>query len=1202
MNKTAIKKFAIDARRKLIASVTDKAGMLGITEKGCTNPISQGADFRVYKTVAGTEVTLNRKQSEQRDKLETQINERGFEAIVEEVAYTWFNRICAIRFMEVNDYLPSRVRVLSSEKDGKTEPDIVTQAPDVDLDLTADEKEHIIELKLKSDSKSQDELFRFLFIKQCNKLHEVLPELFEKTSDYTELLLDISYTNKEEIVYKLVNDKDGIAESDFDVTSTDENGEKTGQVEIIGWLYQYYISEKHDQIVNIYKGTVKKEDIPAATQLFTTDWVVRYMVDNSLGRYWIERNPDSKLAEKLQYFVTPKDGHIEYVDEKVDPTELTFFDPCMGSGHILVYAFDVLMEIYRECGYSDRDAALSIVQFNLFGLDIDRRAHQLAYFAVMMKARSYNRRALTQGVFNNVAAIEESNTIEKFECDGITDDREQDRIGEYLVKAFLHAREIGSLQTIEENDYKGFAEYLLNIGKKEVQLNMFSTKWIQNTYPLMLKLTKQATILSKKYRVVCTNPPYMNKLESHLKKFVVDNYKDYSGDLFSVFIYRNFDFCMKNGYSAFMTPFVWMFIKSYEKLREYIIKNKSISTLIQFEYSAFEEATVPICTFVLRNTKEDINGLYVKLSDFKGGMEIQRAKTIEAINDSDCKYFFETSMSNYKRIAGSPIAFWTSEEMLNAFENYPTIAELAPPKQGLATANNDRFLKLWFEVPYEKIGFRQQNCDEANKSTKKWFPYNKGGAFRRWYGNRDYIVNWENDGYEIKHFYDENGKLRSRPQNLGFYFREGITWSDITSASFSGRYSDQGFIFDIKGSSGFPEKDKLFYILGFLNSSVSQKCIKILNPTITTQVGDMARIPVAFDHMKKEIIDRLVRKNIDLVKQDWDSYETSWDFRKSPMIRGYRRIAESYNEWDKECCERFNELKSNEIEINSIFIELYGLQSEMNAEVLDKDVEASCKHTSVTEAIRDFISYAVGCMFGRYSLDREGLICAGSEWNKEQYIMYKADEDNIIPICDEEYFSDDIVARFYEFVEIVFGSECLNENIEFIAKGIGGKGEAKEIIRNYFVSEFYIDHCAKYSVSGSGKRPIYWLFDSGKENGFKALVYIHRYNADTVGRVRTDYLHKEQAYVEAALRSAEYTVDNSSSASEKSKATKAISKYTKQLAEMKIYDEAIAHIANQRIELDLDDGVKVNYEKFQGIEVSREGQKSLKIDLLAKIK
>lgn len=630
MNKTAIRKFAEWAREKLIEDIKYKAGLVGITENGIAERLSQStSDLHFYDVGTKDYTKISGIEIKQRDALvkAIQTKERSyksyqetFENVIEEVAYTWFNRLIAIRFMEVNDYLPSSVRVLSSDNKAKKEPDLVTTPFDTDLEFTSYEQDRIIQLK---DDNKLDELFRMLFIKQCNKLHDILPELFEKTDDYSELLLTISFTDSEGIIHHLINDIEDVDFRINDEMYTDDGKIKAdGQVEIIGWLYQYYISKKHDEIVNIYKGTVKKADIPAATQLFTTDWVVRYMVDNSLGRYWIERNPQSKLAEKLEFFVTPKNGKIQYVDEKISPTDLTFFDPCMGSGHILVYAFDVLMEIYREVGYSDRDAALSIVENNLFGMDIDKRAYQLAYFAVMMKARSYNRRALTKGISNNLAVVEESNSIDKFACNGLTTDSEQNKIGEYLVEAYKDAQEIGTLQTIEKKDYKEFVEYLNNIESGTGQIDLFSTEWLNDTLPKMLQLAKQAEIMSNKYAVVCTNPPYMNKLEGQLKKFVVDNYKAYCGDLFSVFIYRNFDYCKINGYSAFMTPFVWMFIKTYEALRKYIIDTKSITTLVQMEYSAFEEATVPICSFVLKNGKATGKSLCFRLSEFKGGMEV----------------------------------------------------------------------------------------------------------------------------------------------------------------------------------------------------------------------------------------------------------------------------------------------------------------------------------------------------------------------------------------------------------------------------------------------------------------------------------------------------------------------------------------------------------------------------------------------------
>ena len=896
MNKTAIRKFAEWAREKLIEDIKYKAGTVGITENGIAEKLPQSTSDTYFYDVGTKDYTkISGVEIKQRDALvkAIQTRERSYknyqealENVIEEVAYTWFNRLIAIRFMEVNDYLPSGVRVLSSENKAKKEPDLVTTPFDTDLEFTSYEQDRIIQLK---DDNKLDGLFRMLFIKQCNKLHDILPELFEKTDDYSELLLTIKFTDPDGIIHHLINDIEDVDFRINDEMYTDDGKIKAdGQVEIIGWLYQYYISKKHDEIVNIYKGTVKKADIPAATQLFTTDWVVRYMVDNSLGRYWIERNPQSKLAEKLEFFVTPKNGEIQCVDEKINPTDLTFFDPCMGSGHILVYAFDVLMEIYREVGYSDRDAALSIVENNLFGMDIDKRAYQLAYFAVMMKARSYNRRALTKGVSNNLAVVEESNSIDKFACGDLTTDSEQNKIGEYLVEAYKDAQEIGTLQTIEKKDYNGFVAYLNNIDNSAGQIDLFSTAWLNDTLPQMVQLAKQAEIMSNKYVVVCTNPPYMNKLEGQLKKFVVDNYKAYSGDLFSVFIYRNFDYCKVDGYSAFMTPFVWLFIKTYEVLRTYIIDTKAITTLVQMEYSAFEEATVPICSFVLKNGRATEKALCFRLSDFKGGMEIQKQKVLEAIDNKKCRYFYEVMQEDFTKIPGMPIAYWISENTREIFSQN-TLKEIASPCIGMRTGDNARFLREWYEVDDNKVGIGYSSAIDAKNSNKKWFPYNKGGAFRRWYGNNELVVNWENDGAEIKaetrRRYPMLGEnLSWKISNEKFYFRKSITWSDITSAAFSGRYSDCGALFDVKGSSCFPEEKNIYYIIGLLNTKITQEIIKILNPTITTQVGDMARIPTIIDEHRKPKVEEMSSQNIELAKEDWNSFEISWDFKKHPLL------------------------------------------------------------------------------------------------------------------------------------------------------------------------------------------------------------------------------------------------------------------------------------------------------------------------------
>ena len=1233
MNKTAIRKFAEWAREKLIEDIKYKAGTVGITANGIVEKLPQSTSDTYFYDVGTKDYTkISGIEIKQRDALVKAIQtkersyksyQEAFENVIEEVAYTWFNRLIAIRFMEVNDYLPSGVRVLSSENKAKKEPDLVTTPFDTDLEFTSYEQDRIIQLK---DDNKLDELFRMLFIKQCNKLHDILPELFEKTDDYSELLLTISFTDPEGIIHHLINDIEDVDFRINDEMYTDDAKIKAdGQVEIIGWLYQYYISKKHDEIVNIYKGTVKKADIPAATQLFTTDWVVRYMVDNSLGRYWIERNPQSKLSEKLEFFVTPKNGEIQYVDEKVNPTDLTFFDPCMGSGHILVYAFDVLMEIYREVGYSDRDAALSIVENNLFGMDIDKRAYQLAYFAVMMKARSYNRRALTKGISNNIAVVEESNSIDKFACNGLTTDSEQNKIGEYLVEAYKDAQEIGTLQTIEKKDYKEFVEYLNNVESSAGQIELFSTAWLNDTLPQMVQLAKQAEIMSNKYAVVCTNPPYMNKLEGQLKKFVVDNYKAYSGDLFSVFIYRNFDYCKKDGYSAFMTPFVWLFIKTYEALRTYIINTKAITTLVQMEYSAFEEATVPICSFVLKNGKATENALCFRLSDFKGGMEVQKQKVLEAIGNKNCDYFFEAEQNNFLKIPGNPVAYWVGKQVLKAFEG-SLLSDYGYPKQGFATGDNNTFLRFWQEVDMTKIGFGMESREVANQSGKKWFPCNKGGSFRRWYGNNNYLANWQADGKEMTEF---KGSVIRNPQ---YYFKQGITWSSLTSGKLSMRYSPKGFLFESKGSVCFMKnEDNLGYILGLMNTEIVSNMLSVLSPTLDYHEGPISRVPIIVSDQKEQI-EIIVKQNVEICKNDWDSFETSWDFKKHPLIcYEADKVSVAFEIWSKECENHFNQLKANEEELNRIFIDIYGLQDELTPEVEDKDV--TVRKADLQRDIKSLISYAVGCMFGRYSIEREGIVYAGGnfddvywkykgqaalnkngepieggyagisladyhypkfhdtdDWKTATELSFEPDADNCIPITDEEYFEDDIVGLFCAWLKKAYGEDTLEENLDFIANALGNKGKtSREVIRNYFLTDFIKDHIKTYQ-----KRPIYWLFDSGKQNGFKALVYMHRWNADTIGNVRVEYLHRIQRVYEKEIIRMQEIIDNSHDNKEISNATKRKEKLQKQIKETKDYDAKIAHLALSRIDIDLDGGVKVNYEKVQ----TADGKK---MQILAKI-
>ena len=861
MNKSKIQKFAVDGHKLLYKQIAQRAYQYGIEEGNVGKADATEVRGRILSPL----------EKSQRAALIAEINANGYPQTIERVTYIWFNRIVALRFMEVNNYLPSHIRVFS-DASGAFKPEILNDV--LHLEMEGLDKAQIAEY---IENNNTEELYRYLLLTQCAELKAALPDIFvfgARDRDYTELLFPNNSLSGDSFIAKMLSE-------------TDEEDDWQDAVQIIGWLYQYYNDERKNEVINIYKGTVKKEDIPAATQLFTTDWVVRYMVDNSLGRYWIERHPESKLSEKLEFFVTTKNGEIKHIDEFIKPEDVKFLDPCMGSGHILVYAFDVLMEIYKESGYTERDAAAMIVQNNLFGLDIDDRASQLAYFAVMMKARSYDRRFLSRGIKPNVLAIKESNGMGAAVRDGLTTDAEMNVISRYLVDTFRDAKELGSIITVEPKDYDGYMAYLDNCDG-EGQLTMEDADWLQNTRPMLKALARQAKVLAAKYPVVCTNPPYLNKIEGRLKTFVTENYKDYSGDLFSVFTYRNLMFCKRDGYCGYMTPFVWMFIKTYEKLREFIIQSKSITTLVQMEYSAFEEATVPICSFVLKNGKATENGLYFKLSDFKGGMEIQKQKVLEALADKYCGYFYESDQSNFSKIPGSPVAYWVSKNAVQAFETQKALGAIAEPKQGLATTDNNRFVRAWSEVDFNKIGFSYSR-EKAAESGIKWFPLNKGGEFRKWYGNNDFIVNYQHDGAEIKASVLSKYTYLKTPdfvvKNQQYYFCENGTWSAISSGKISVRYSPKGFIISNAGMAIFCESRLLRYIIAFMNSvCVSDELLGVINQTLNFNAGDIEKLPLAFSDKMESIVISLSDDCIAKEKSDWDSYETSWDFKRNPLV------------------------------------------------------------------------------------------------------------------------------------------------------------------------------------------------------------------------------------------------------------------------------------------------------------------------------
>ena len=896
------------------------------------------------------------------------------------------------------------------------------------------------------DENKLDELFRFLFIKQSNKLNEILPGLFKTTDDSLELLLNISFTSEEDVVRQLI---DTIPEEDF-----------TKQVEIIGWLYQYYISEKKNQVININKSNIKKEDIPAATQLFTTDWVVKYMVDNSLGRYWIERNPNSSLKKHLEYYLGEAQQDEETqrkLDEirskNISVEELTFFDPCMGSGHILVYAFDVFFEIYKELGYLERDIPELILKNNIFGLDIDDRAYQLAYFAVLMKARKYDRKILQKGIVPNVYAIQESGNITDSIIEFIQKHNEtivNDVI--YLKEIFESGKEFGSLIQVKNIDFNNLRTLLNEIidNSKSTLTDINITSIISND---LMALINQAELLSKKYSAVVTNPPYMNKFEKNLKDFAKKYYKDYSKDLFSMFIYRNFDFCNEYGYNALMTPFVWMFIKNYENLRKFIINNKSISSLIQLEYSAFSEATVPICTFVLSNFDKNYAGTYLKLSEFTGGMDVQKEKVLqiikgdEILNDKN-KYIIK--QFNFDKIPGSPIAYWIDDNLIACFNN-TNLSSLGDIKVGLQTGENTKFLRYWWEVDFNNIGFSSINCEDSKLSGYKWFPFNKGGSFRKWYGNQEYVINFENNGIELENFEKAN------VSNREFQFKESITWSRISSSKISFRDFPEGFLFDSAACSIFLNSNaNKNYILGLLNSNVSQNILNCIAPTLNYQAGDISLIPVIFNENFNNVLKNNISNNIQLCKNDWNDYEISWGFKIHPLLKfKNNKIEENFKKWAEYKTNDFKQLKLNEIELNRMYSEIYNV----NFDNTVNDKQISIKLADVTEDIKSFISYAVGCMFGRYSLDNEGLQFAGGEFNINNYSKFIPDDDNIIPVLDSEYFEDDIVGRFVEFVKTCFGEEHLEENLDFIANALAkNKKPSREKIRDYLLKNFFNDH------------------------------------------------------------------------------------------------------------------------------------------------
>ena len=1160
MDKNAIKKYAIWARRELIDRVTKRAAVFGVSKEDVGDPNADSVNGHL----------LSDAEKRQRQALIRRIEEKGYEQVMEEVAYTWFNRFAALRFMEVNGYLPTHIRVFTDDE-GRFRPQILSEA--IHLDLDGLNKPKVYQLK---DSNQEEELFKYLLIVQCNALNGILPGMFQKIEDYTELLLPDYLLREGSVIEQMVT---LIPEDDW-----------KDQVQIIGWLYQYYNTEPKDKVFADLKKNIKisKEHIPAATQLFTPDWIVHYMVENSLGRLWLEGHPNNELKSEWKYYLDEAEqepdvqaqlAEIRKQYAALKPEEILTIDPCAGSGHILCVLFDVLVRIYEDYGYTAREAAASIVQNNLWGLDIDDRAAQLAYFAVMMKARQYDRRFFTREVQPHVYAIQESNGIHRDHLHylgrGMSDIERNNAVNQMntLLDEFIDAKEYGSILQPGEYDWALLSRFVADTTPE--QQVTFDESGVEATQAQLRLMIAQGQALAQKYHAVVTNPPYMSsgnmgaKLLSKIKK----EFDVGKNDTYSAFIIKCRDFAKENGFYAMITMQGWMFTQRFEELRKLLLRD-TLCSMLHVGYNSFPELNSKIAQGASFSFRKNCIKRYVS---------IYYDLTNRVSQSADKKQIFENKMKSndciemindkFTALPGCQFAYWITPALLNDFSDGIKLGDIAAPRQGLATGDNDTFLRFWHEVAYYKLGFSYKTTEEFQLSNKLYTPYNKGGEYCKWYGNRDLVIKFDTDNYDI--LQNQGNHLPSKQ----YYFSECATWSALTTSGFSCRYCENGFVFDTKGSSLFcNNRDELLTYMGFLNSIVANEIFKMLSPTVDYNAGTVANVPIL--SRKNERVNYIVGDNIEKAKRAADAFETSWDFQRHPLVtpaidQHYMLLSDCWRDWERACAERFAQLKANEEELNRIFIDIYGLQDELTPDVDDKDV--TVRKADLSRDIRSLISYAVGCMVGRYSLDKPGLAFAGGAWDASQYVTYPADKDGILPITDDEYFADDIVTMFVNWLKTVYGADTLEENLRFISDALGGKGSPREVIRNYFLNDFYKDHLKIYQ-----KRPIYWLFDSGKKNGFKALVYMHRYQPDTIARVRTDYVHEMQSRYRTAIADVEQRL-NDASTSERVKLTKRLNALQAQADELRQYEEKIHHLADQMIAIDLDDGVKVNYAKFADV-------------------
>ena len=1162
MNRNKLETYARQARRDFIAAVTDRAAFYGLTAQSIEPLVEQGD-----VTLIGGRA-FPRDVAEPRKRLEGQIQREGFEQVMEAMAYTWFNRLAAIRYMELHGYLDHGYRVLS-HPEGQPYPEILQHAADVDLPGL--EREKAVELKL--DGTQDEELYRLLIKAQCNALHEAMPFLFERIGDETELLLPANLLHTDSLIRRLVEDID---ESAWE------------QIEIIGWLYQFYISEKKDQVIGKVVASV---DIPAATQLFTPNWIVKYMVQNSVGAQWLATYPHSPLKGQMNYYIEPaaQSGEVKaelaaITPRTLNPEALTLIDPASGSGHILVEAYDLFKAIYLERGYRQQDVTQLVLEKNLFGLDIDGRAAQLTGFALMMKGRADDRRLFERSVKLNVMTLVDST---EFNAERLAQDM---KLADYglklgdlteLMRLFVHATTFGSLIQVPE-------ELVAKLpALKRLSETTSQDLFVSNALKRLGPLVQQAGLLAAQYDAVVANPPYMGS-KFHipiLKKFLKDHFPDGKSDLFACFIERGFTLAKDAGHNAMVTMQSWMFLSSFEKMRGRMLREKTILTMAHLGARAFGSISgevVQTTVFVLKNRPpHGYKPAFFRLLD---GGEAEKRMAL-ANGENRCE---TTAQDEFKKIPGSPLAYWMTENVRNAFEDGTPLGDISSPRKGNSTSDNNRFLRFWPEVCFASIGLNL-----ASYSIDfKWIPYNKGGGFLKWYGHNSYLIDWQDQGSAIREI------PTAVIANESFFFQPGLTWGTVSSKHFSIRWFDYGYIFDNGGCCVFDARELRPYLMALLNSSVFPLMIGSINPTLNFQSGDVSKFPVITEQSIRSQVEANASTLLIFGQSDWNAYERSWDFQSLPILsvatESSPTLESNYDAWIAQNRAIIAEMMRLEEENNRLFIDAYGLSEELTPDVpleqITLKVNPAYRYGGQLneeeqwsrfrkDTMAELVSYAIGCMMGRYSLDEPGLIYAHTDvgFDASRCNTFPADSDGIVPLTDNNWFDDDACHRLIEFISVAWDAAYLEDNLAFLSGGLSpNKNEpSRETLRHYLCDSFFKDHLQTYK-----KRPIYWLFSSGKQKAFQCLVYLHRYNEGTLARMRTEYVIPLQGMIASRVRQLEGDIDTTTSTAHRKRLEKEQATLVKQQSELREFDEKLRHYADQRIGLDLDDGVKANYGKF----------------------